>query len=88
VAPTTPYPDLFFVSNHHSLSYQQAFAQSNFFRIVNPIQIQHKYMIENPNLKPLLKNPNPITIQPNKREQTLKAFCACVLNMKFPRDIF
>ncbi len=37
-----------------------------FFRIVNPIQIQYKYVIDNPN--PLFKmdwqsNPNPITIQ-------------------------
>jgi hypothetical protein len=36
-------------------------------------------MIENPNPNPLFKmdcqsNPNPITIQPNKIEQTLKAF--------------
>jgi hypothetical protein len=33
---------------------KQALAQSNFF-IVNPIQIQHKNMIENPNPNPLFK---------------------------------
>jgi len=38
------------------------------FWIVNPIQIYHKYMIDNPNPNPIFKidwqsNPNPITIQ-------------------------
>ncbi len=39
-----------------------------FFWIVNPIQIHHKYMIDIPNPNPIIKmdwqsNPNPITIQ-------------------------
>jgi hypothetical protein len=67
------------------------FCSIHFLWIVNPIQIQHKHMIENPN--PLFKmdlqsNPNPITIQlldkKNKRQQTLKVFCINVLMMEFP----
>jgi len=54
------------LSEHYLKS---GYCSIQFFWIVNPIKIHHKYVIDNPNPNPILKldwqsNPNRITIQP------------------------